>query len=354
MIDAAGPVLVTLTTMVYSSNSSYLHNKWTWLSSDAARTKAGRPRQGGRDTPLYRCNPAATKAWCCFLLSLLSSFCNFTEALSLRRDGASVPLALVEKALITTAHRDFGGREHIYEAAIEWSRNRLRNTSYWAPYIVCSSFPRETLAHLESKISSRHVRKVAVGVDLGACFLATAASPEEATATYDDLSEFGLVTSFAPYPSALKLAPGLLDHISDNRTTDDSRAQLITTHGIKMRMDNVRGLTVELSPGVLPAYHPNAESYVSILGNDLASDSINLWTTNFWSDPDISWGEHYLDAEDGSLLWKEWTMAAGLVHELSESTGSTPGNACGWDRVRIHHAGDDTLIFTGADERVWY
>lgn len=360
VIDAAGPAVglesisFSITTMVYSSNISHLDKNWT--TSDAAGTKAGRPRQCGKGTQLCRCNPASTKAWC-WLLPLLLSFCSFSKALSLRCAGDSVPLALVEKALITTAHRDFGGRENIYETAVEWSRNRLRNSSYWAPYIVCSSFPREALVHLESRLSSRYVRRLAVGAELGACFLATASSPEVATAAYDELSGFGLAASFAPYPSALKLAPGLIDHISDNASTraiGDSRTQLITTHGTKMRMDNVRGLTVELSPGVLPAHHPNSELYVSSLWGDLVSDSINLWTTNFWSDPDVSWGEHHLDAEEGSLLWQEWTRAAELVHELSESKGHTPGNACGWDLVRIHHAGDDTLIITGTNGCVWY
>lgn len=66
------------------------------------------------------------------------------------------------------------------------------------------------------------------------------------------------MTSFGPVPSAMKLAPGLLNHEGRTRGSkcagkQEQPKQLATTHGPRMRFENLVGLDVSLSPGVLPA-----------------------------------------------------------------------------------------------------
>ena len=306
-------------------------------------------------------NPAvvSTSRWLCVLSLAWGSFRSSLATQSSGHYGNSLPLALVEQLLSTTAQEDFGGRENVYEAAVEWSRNRFFHKNinnnrpgttgedYGAPYIVCSNSPRETLVRLESSLSPASVRKLAVGAEFGACFLATAPSPDVAAAVHEELSGCDLATYVMIYPSALKLAPGLLDHSLAHTTSSyDSGAQLATKHGAKMRIDNVGGLTMELSPGLLPARDQRDEAYMSGLWDDLLSTSINIWAANFWSDPAMSGGKH-LNTVEGSLMRREWVRAADLVHEPSKARRRSPGSACGWDNIKMHQAGDDTIILTG-------
>ena len=118
-----------------------------------------------------------------------------------------------------------------------------------------------------------------------------------------------------------------------------------------MRMSNVNGLDVELSPGTLSAHSTQADTFIGQLLDDLMSESINLHAANVWSDPAAANGEH-LTTPAGALREKEWGMAATLVHELSVSGRTTPGDICSWGSISIHQAGSDLLLVSGALLRV--
>lgn len=180
----------------------------------------------------------------------------------------------------------------------------------------------------------------------GACFIATA-SHAQARVVAADHDRFGL-ESLAPFPSAMKLAPGLLEHPQDNRS-----GRLSASHGASMRIGNVDGLTVELSPGTLAAHSFEAKPFVKDLLEDLMSESLDLHSTNFWSDPALIEGEH-LGTAGGAVRLRDWSMAATLVHELSKSGNTSPGDICSWDNVFVDHAADDVLIVRGAwEELLW-
>ncbi|CAN0335611.1 unnamed protein product, partial [Ectocarpus fasciculatus] len=78
------------------------------------------------------------------------------------------------------------------------------------------------------------------------------------------------------------------------------------------------------------------------------SASVDLHATNFWSDPGMVGGEH-LSAPGGATRARDWSKAASVVHDLSEASGSSPGDICSWDEVALLYAGDDSLMVAGLD-----
>ena len=101
-----------------------------------------------------------------------------------------------------------------------------------------------------------------------------------------------------------------------------------------------------LSPGTLPAHVPGASEYIGELLGDLTSESIDLRAGSVWSDPGVANGEH-LATREGAVRGRDWTLAAVLVHGLSRAGKTTPGDVCSWDRISLHHAGDDLLLVSG-------
>ena len=253
-------------------------------------------------------------------------------------------LSVVEKALLTTATDDFGGYVPAYEAAAKWDEKRLRSSSgqdVRAPHLACTRYGRgfEAFSRLQRLLLPEAVRPVSHSREHGACFFATA-SHAQVAAIAAEHDRFGL-ESLAPFPSALKLAPGVLKHAEDNRSV-----RLSTRHGASMRIGDVDGLTVELSPGTLVAHSVEARSFVDTLLEDLMSESLDLHNTNFWSDPALIEGEH-LATGGGARRRSDWSKAATLVHELGKSGNTTPGDICSWDGISVHHAADDILIVKG-------
>ncbi|CAN0457451.1 unnamed protein product, partial [Ectocarpus fasciculatus] len=96
-----------------------------------------------------------------------------------------------------------------------------------------------------------------------------------------------------------------------------------------MRMPNVEGLSVELTPGTLPARSAEAASFINDILGDLMSTSVDLHSTNVWSDPRMAAGEH-LSSPAGAVRANDWSKAASVVHELSEAAGTSPGDICSW------------------------
>ena len=258
-------------------------------------------------------------------------------------------LRFVERSLLTTAHDSFGGHAKGFEAAAQWSGERLRTSQggVRAPHLVCTEYSRggETISRLQEFLSPEAVQPVAHSSASGACFLVTA-SHTEAQALSDN-PDFGL-TSISPFPSDLKVAPGVLEHAdSGPDQVNQSPGRLTTTHGQSMRMNNVEGLNLELSPGTLPAHSLQARMYIADLLDDLMSESINLHATSIWSDPVAADGEH-LTTPAGILREREWSSSATLVHELSVSGRTTPGDICSWGSISMHHAANDLLLVSGA------
>ena len=275
----------------------------------------------------------------------------FVVVASAPRDSAnSLPypsLNVVERSLLTTAQDLFDGHAKGFEAAAQWSGDRLRASQGGAraPHLVCTEYRRggETFSRLQEFLSPDALRPIAHSRAHGACFFVTA-SHDEARALSDN-PYFGL-TSISPFPSALKVAPRVLEHGVSRDQASQSPSRLATTHGQSIRMGNVEGLDVELSPGTLPAHSPQAGVFIAELLDGLMSESINLHAANVWSDPLAANGEH-LTTPGGASLGRDWNMAATLVHELSVSGRTTPGDICSWGSISMHHAASDLLLVSG-------
>ena len=274
-------------------------------------------------------------------LLLMASAWTFTTAESV----TSFPsLSLFEKALRTTAIHDFDGHDPAYQAAVRWDRQRLRDqfSNQRAPYLACAEYGkgREATNRLKEFLSSEAVRPASNTVETGACFIVTA-SNAQATSISAHAEQFWLL-SVGPVPSALKLAPGLLDH-NDN---GNSSERLTTTHGERMRMANVEGLSVELAPGTFRMHAPEVISFAKSLLEDLASKSLDLHIGNVWSDPAMVGADHHL-TNGGAWRAREWIRAADVVQELTEAVDTSPSDICSWENTAIHQASDNVLTVSG-------
>ena len=259
-------------------------------------------------------------------------------------------LGVVENTLLTTAKSDFGGHSNAFEEAAAWNGKRLRTSTTErgqdleqprAPHLCCTDYEhgREAYSFLQDLLCPEAVRLVVHSEEHGACFFATASQSDAAKiAEHEDSEQAQLGLSFAPFPSALKIAPGLLEHGHSN-----GPGRLSARHGALMRMDNVEGLSVELAPGTLPAHTRHGGLYIKDLLDDLMSESRDLHATNFWSDPAMAEGEH-LATPEGAVRGQDWSKAAAVVHGLSEAASTSPGDICSWNTVRVLHAGDDLLL----------
>ena len=255
-------------------------------------------------------------------------------------------LSLLESAVRTTANQDFDGYDSAYKATTYWDQGRLRDNADHnkrAPYLACAEYGngREAMTRLKERLSPDAVRFASHSSESGACFIATA-SYEEAKAISEQPEQFRL-SSMGPFPSAVKLAPGLLDY----NDGDDYEERLATTHGVRMSMANVVGLSIELAPGTLRMHSAEVIPFISTLLNDLTSKSMDLHTGNVWSDPTMAKADHRL-TQGGARRAQEWTRAADVVHELSEAVGTSPSNICSWGDIILHQASDNVLIVAGA------
>lgn len=176
-------------------------------------------------------------------------------------------LDLVQSILRTSARQDFAGHHGAYAAAQDWQRQQLLNNNNAAPYLACADYGQGLDARdsLEQEFGFRSVHPVSHSATNGACFLATAV-PSAAETLLQDPSRFGL-TAAGPFLSALKIAPGVLDHdVAGDRDVPDSDQPsekmfegthvLQTKHGHTVALDGVRGLSVKLSPGTVTMRHP--------------------------------------------------------------------------------------------------
>ncbi len=281
----------------------------------------------------------------CFLLAALVA-----------AQGSPTSLRQIDQILLSTARDDFAGDDAIFGAATAWHGERLlENPTRKAPHLACAEYSkgRHAMKKLEGLLSKEALRRASNHKEHGACFFATA-SFSEAKRVSEDLAGYGL-TSFAPVPSALKLAPGLLNHeglAPASGAGKDQDQRLTTTHGERMRFGNVAGLDVALSPGVLPAHDGKASAFISDLREDLMSASMDLHANSFWSDSDMLGDDSAGPA--AALRGREWSRAATVVHELSAEGGPTPGDVCSWGDIQVHHASSDLLLIKGTLPRYVY
>ncbi|CAN0345646.1 unnamed protein product [Pylaiella littoralis] len=139
----------------------------------------------------------------------------------------------------------------------------------------------------------------------------------------------------------MKLATSLLDHGSD---TADHPAKLRSTYGDGMVLGNVRGLSVRLSPGTLPAASQSlAVNFIRDWHAQLMSESLDLETVSFWSDPDAD------RSVQDKMRVREWSRAAAVVEGLASKHDRPVGEICNLKRLRMRHIGDDLLSVEGVD-----
>lgn len=269
------------------------------------------------------------------------------------------PLSLFETALLTSAKDDFNGDESAFSKAVRWSGDRLKRSHKQspllvAPFLACAEYGRgrEAMVLLESVVGSTaaaRARPVVNSAEHGTCFV-IAASHHQWTLMAEDPDEYAL-SSISPFPTMLKLAPGLLAYTSSDTAekgdAGDPVHRLRTKHGRRMGMSKIEGLTLELAPGVLPARSPAAADFVTSLLSDLMSTSLDLHESSFWSSRDMLEGEDgHLGRPEGAERAREWSRAAAVVHELT-SPSLSPGDICAWDSVSLHHADDDVILVSG-------
>lgn len=255
-------------------------------------------------------------------------------------------LRLLEDVYLSTAKEDFNGHSVAFDDAVAWHRERLYQGGRSGAHIACAEYGDGLRARssLDDFLGSATVRPLTNHKEHGTCFIATA-SPAQARSLLERPAAYGLSLFFL-LPSVLKLAPGLLDHGNHDEAGPEP-VRLQTTYGDRVQMtNNVHGLSLVLSPGLLPADDiSSSDQFISSLQESLMSRSIDLHAANFWSDPDMVDGHQA--RPEGSLRAREWTRAAHMVHQLSSTEGPGPGDICSWGDLTVYHADDDTLIVTG-------
>lgn len=314
------------------------------------------------------------------------------------RSALRTPLSVIEATLLTTARADFEGDDDAYAVAMDWQVRRLHlysmvrsgaqvnsHSSFstrgqekeeedhaWvkAPYLACSAYRdgKRALAKMRDYVGAHHVYTVANSWIHGVCFVVSATLPQ-AQEVVNDASLFSL-RSFGPFPSTIKLSPGLLDHgkspsakfsstgvemDEDGRSKkihsqqkglekvqqeqrqeegqyseqqrQDHVQRLSTSHGDAMRQRNVYGLNIEMTPGIFGERsdphlsdkdninHDVVRELVADLRNGLMSGSLLLHDISVWSDRGLLQGEStHLRHLSGSLRIREWNRAADVVH----------------------------------------
>ena len=256
----------------------------------------------------------------------------------------AVDLDKVHKITVSSASTDFATDNSAgYIAASKWCGERLRRDvvrNSRAPYMVCAEYSegREALTSLETNFGMSAIQRVSNSEAAGSCFIVTA-SPSAAT---DMLSTPGTLSllSAGPFLPSLKLASGLLDH---GLELSDLPGRLRSTYGADVLLDGVHGLTVRLSPGILPLTRgePRAREFVRSWHDEIMKTA-SVKSLSFWSDPDFD-----RSALDKTRV-REWSRAAAVVDDLASKDGRPVGEVCKLGNLRrMHHVGDDLLKVEG-------
>ena len=255
----------------------------------------------------------------------------------------AVDLEKIHKITVSSASTDFAVENSAgYNAASKWYDERLRRDEgkdSRAPYIACAQYSdgREALHSLETNFGKSALHRVSNTETEGSCFIVTA-SPSAATDMLSAPGTFGLLSAGSFLPS-LKLTSGLLDHGSDD---SDRSGRLRSTYGENLALDNVRGFSVRLSPGILPFTSGKSisEDFVRRLRENLMQ-TVSMRSMSFWSDPGVD--QSVLD----QTRVREWSRAANVVDALASKHRRPVGEICKLGELRMHHVGDDLLLMEG-------
>lgn len=255
-------------------------------------------------------------------------------------------LELFQKVTISTAEQDFIKHDGLFAAALDWDVKRLKEAGRTSSYLACAKYVngREAFSNLGKFLGAHSVHRLSNSPAQGTCFIASA-SPVEAAEISEDLA-LKRLNQFILWPSVLKLSPGLLDHEAE----PFGSASLSTTHGKRMRLSNVRGLEVELSPGFLES-HPSPSSFVARLRERLTSNSLSLYDTSFWTGDkrfETRHDHHFGSSPGVERRARDWKAAADLVHSMKSQEGHarSPGEVCSWNKLTMQQS-SGSLILTG-------
>ncbi|CAM9424824.1 unnamed protein product, partial [Sphacelaria rigidula] len=254
------------------------------------------------------------------------------------------PLGLLDAVHLSTARDDFNGNNAAFDDAIAWHGERLYQSGSSGAHVACAKYGGglQARSSLGEFLSPECMHPVSNHKVYGTCFILTV-SPTQAAKVAERPAAHGLCAFFA-LPSAVKLAPGLLHHGSSDARESE---RLQTTYGNRTTMtNNVYGLGLTLSPGVLAANGVSEKDFITALQESLMSATVDLHAANFWSDPTML--KAHNARPEGALRAREWTRAADVVHQLSFKEGPTPGEICSWNDIsilRYYHG--DGLIVTG-------
>lgn len=252
----------------------------------------------------------------------------------------AIDLEKIQNIAVSSASADFTGSD-AYTAASKWNDERLirgEAEGIRAPYVACADYSqgRGALASLESAFGRSTIHRVSNSKSDGACFIVTA-SPSAATAMLSAPETFNLLSAGSFLPS-LKLATGLLDHGSH---VSDRSERLRTSYGEAASLDNVGGLNVRLSPGVLPmADESLAGGFVRDWHGHIMQ-TVSIKSLSFWSDPTSD------RTTQDKIRVKEWSRAATVVDNLASKHSRPVGEICKLGELKMRHVGDDLLLLEG-------
>lgn len=273
-------------------------------------------------------------------------------------------LELVQGILASTASADFASNASAtYNAAHEWYEQKLllAGGDTKASHLVCSEYAsgQSALTSLTHHFSATAVHPVANSELQGSCFLVTVSAEQSVKDVLLEISDGFNLVSTCPLLPMLKIAPGILEHPSSsaspppntNTTTSNTPLKLRTRYGMGMQLENVRGLSVRLFPGVLPHRDSSAATFLKELQVELTSDTFSMHRDVFWSDPAAprgANGEHVVsDSLEGAIRVHEWTRAADVVHGLAVKNWTTAGEVCGLGRARMSYVDSELFIIEG-------
>lgn len=299
------------------------------------------------------CVGQATKLVVIFAITSLIGSMQAMGIMTPSDDGRNTypALDLVESVMLTSLSRDFAGHHGAFVAAHHWQRQRLLDKDQPSPYLGCVDYggAQDARKHLEHYLSTPDIYSVSNTQDHGACFIVTAL-PTEAEMILNDPSAFGL-RSAGPFLTTLKFTPGLLDEgaSQEANVSKNSPSELRTTHGRKMKIPGIRGLTVRLSPGVMKARDASTTVLIKDWHSSLLStSSIDMRLSNFWSDANMLEGEDgHMSHPGGKLLAQEWTRAADVVRDMTRMDNTSVGEVCGWSGVHVQAVEHDIVLITG-------
>lgn len=208
----------------------------------------------------------------------------------------------------------------------------------------------EALFELGKFLDVNSAHRLSNSPSQGSCFILSASSTVAATIS-KNLDSYRL-SQFVLWPSVLKLAPGLLDHEAD----PVGPSRLSTTYGYRTRLSNVRGLEVELSPGILHD-HTSSESFVVHLQDSLMSNLLDLRDTSFSTNSKL-FHSSYVNHRTIPATAKralDWSTAADLVHDdtSKDRAARSPGNVCSWEKLLVRRS-SGSLIITGESSSIWF